>query len=89
MENTSSVEVTLRLDGDLLTAIDTLTKKSGFPSRGEAIQKILQRWHKAWLQHKLDRETEAYYKSLTPEEIEEDRIWVQFVSEQAMRRGDD
>lgn len=67
-------------------AIDTVAKSVGLSTRSAAIEKILHRWYQAWLQGELNRETEAYYKSRTPEEIEEDRIWVQFASEQAMRR---
>jgi len=39
-------------------------------------------------QNELERQTVEYYKSLTPEEIEEDRLWVRFASEQAMQRWD-
>jgi len=91
MENSLSTDVTIRLEGDLLLALDTVTKSIGSSSRGATIEKILQRWHEAWAQHELKRQTEEYYKSLTPEEIEEDRIWVRFASEQAMQmqRWDD
>ena len=90
MENTMNAEITIRLEGALLMAIDSLAKDTGLSSRSVAIEKILQRWYKsAWLQRELDRETEAYYKSLTPEEIAEDRTWVRFASEQAMQRWDD
>ena len=90
MENTLNAEITIRLEGDVLMAIDTLAKDAGLSSRRTAIEQILQRWHKAvWRQNEVDRETEAYYKSLTPEEIEEGRLWVRFASEQAMQRWDD
>jgi metal-responsive CopG/Arc/MetJ family transcriptional regulator len=90
MENTLNAEITIRLEGEVLMAIDTVTKNAGLSSRSAAIEKILQRWYEAaWLQQELARETEAYYKSLTPEEIAEDRAWVRFASEQAMQRWDD
>jgi metal-responsive CopG/Arc/MetJ family transcriptional regulator len=90
MENALNAEITIRLEGDVLTAIDAIAQNTGLSSRRAAIEKILRRWYEvAWLQQELDRETEAYYKSLTPEEIAEDRAWVQFASEQAMQRWDD
>ncbi|MDZ7359544.1 MAG: ribbon-helix-helix protein, CopG family [candidate division KSB1 bacterium] len=85
-----NTEITIRLEDKVLRAIDSVAQNTGLSSRRAAIEKILQRWYEiAWLQQDLDRETEAYYKSLTPEEIAEDRAWVQFASEQAMQRWDD
>ena len=90
MENTLNAEITIRLANDVLMAIDAVAKNTGLSSRSAAIEKILQRWYEAaWLQQELDRDTEAYYKSLTPEEIAEDRAWVKFASEQAMQRWND
>jgi len=90
MENALNAEITIQLEGEVLTAIDAIAQHDGLSSRSAAIAKILRRWYEvAWLQQELDRETEAYYKSLTPEEIAEDRAWVQFASEQAMQRWDD
>lgn len=90
MENTLNAEITIQLANDVLMAIDAVAKNTGLSSRSAAIEKILQRWYEAaWLQSQLDRDTEAYYKSLTPEEIAEDRAWVQFASEQAMQRWND
>lgn len=89
MENSLSTEITIRVESDLLLALDRVAKNTGLSSSRAAIEKILQRWHETWLQLELDRKTEEYYKSLTPEEIEEDSIWTQFASEQAMQRWDD
>jgi metal-responsive CopG/Arc/MetJ family transcriptional regulator len=90
METVFNAEITIRLEGEVLTAIDAVAQNTGLSSRSAAIEKILRRWYEvAWLQQELDRETEVYYKSLTPEEIAEDRAWVQFASEQAMHRWDD
>jgi len=88
MEQTLSAEVTLRLEGDLLMAIDKIAKSSGISSRSAAIEKILQVWYETRLQHKIDRGTVEYYESLAPEEIEEDRVWAEFASEQAIERWD-
>jgi metal-responsive CopG/Arc/MetJ family transcriptional regulator len=90
MENASNAEITIRLEGEILTAIDAIAQNTGLSSRGAAIEKILRRWYEvSWLQQKIERETEAYYKSLTLEEIAEDRAWVNFASELAIQRWDD
>lgn len=90
METALNAEITIRLEGKVLTAIDAIARNTGLSSRGAAIEKILLRWYEvAWLQQESDRETATYYKSLTPEEIAEDRAWVQFASEQAVKRWDD
>ena len=90
METALNAEITIRLEGEVLAAIDAIAQNTGLSSRSAAIEKILRRWYEvAWLQQELDHETEAYYKSLTPEETAEDRVWVQFASEQAMQRWDD
>jgi len=90
METTFNTDVTIRLSGEILMAVDSLAQNSGLSSRSAAIEKIMQRWYEvAWLQRKLDDETEAYYKSLTPEELAEDHAWVRFASAQALQRWDD
>lgn len=90
MEATLNADITVRLFGEVLSAVDSLALNSGLPSRSAAIEEILQRWYEAArLQNELERETEAYYKSLTPEEMAEDRAWARFASAQAMQRWDD
>lgn len=84
-----STEIILRLEGELLREIDSAVKNLGLSSRKEAVESILQRWYAALMKHKVDRETEVYYESLTPEEIEEDRTWVEFTSKQAFQKWDD
>jgi len=89
MEPTLNTDVTIRLSGEVLTAVDSLAQNSGLSSRSAAVEKTLQRWYEAArLQNELDRETEAYYKSLTPEERTEDRAWTRFASAQAIQRWD-
>lgn len=89
MENTVNAEITIRLENEVLTAIDTVAQSAGLLSRRATVEKILQRWYElAWLRQELDRETESYYKSLTPEEMAEDRMWSQFASAQSLQRWD-
>lgn len=90
MEPTLNADVTIRLSSEVLIAVDSLAQTSGLSSRSAAIEKILQRWYEAArLQNELERDMEAYYKSLTPEEMAEDRVWARFASVQAMQRWDD
>ncbi len=89
MESNLSTEITLRVNEDMLPALDVVAQKSGLSSRSEAIEEILKCWHQVWLQHKIDRETVSYYKSLLPEELEEDRVWTEFASKQALTQWED
>jgi hypothetical protein len=45
--------------------------------------------YKAERQRELERQTEAYYLSLTDKEREEDRVWAEFASSQASALWDD
>jgi predicted HTH domain antitoxin len=58
MENTLTAEITIQLEGDILTAIDSVAQNTGLSSRRVAIEKILQRWYEtAWRQQELEQET--------------------------------
>lgn len=57
MENALNAEITIRLEGDILTAIDSVAQNTGLSSRRVAIEKILQRWYEtAWRQQEFERE---------------------------------
>lgn len=59
MENPINAEVTIELEGNVLTAIDSLAQKAGLSSRRVAIEKILQHWYEtAWRQQELEQETD-------------------------------
>ena len=59
MENTLTAEITIQLEGDILTAIDSVAQNTGLSSRRVAIEKILQRWYEtAWRQQELEQETD-------------------------------
>ena len=52
-----NAEVTIQLEGNILTAIDSVAQNTGLSSRRAAIEKILQRWYEtAWQQQELERE---------------------------------
>lgn len=78
-------KVTLSLDTQLLSAIDTMVEQSRANSRSAVVEEILRKWYKSQQQIKLERETEAYYRSLSEAEREEDRQWAEIASEQAKR----
>lgn len=83
----SKARVSIDLDAGLVAAIDAEVKKSK-QSRSSVIKSILHLWISENRRQKLERETEAYYLSLTDGEKEEDRQWVQMASEQAKNLWD-
>jgi len=57
MENALNTEITIRLEGEVLRAIDSVAQNTELSSRRAAIEKILLHWYEAaWLQQESDRE---------------------------------
>jgi metal-responsive CopG/Arc/MetJ family transcriptional regulator len=79
----AKTKVTLSLDPVLVAAVDERVRQSRHLSRSGVIEGLLRQWYEAEKQRELERQTEAYYLSLTEEEREEDRIWAEFASSQA------
>ena len=82
MKSALRTRVTLSLDAHLLSAIDAIVEQSRIHSRSAMVENILRRWYKSQQQTELERQTEAYYNSLSDAEREEDRQWVHIAGEQ-------
>lgn len=78
-------KVTVSLDPALLTAVDQCIDRSAGDSRSALIERVLRSWYKSRRFAKLERETEAYYRSLLEAEREEDRTWSRGIAAQAER----
>ena len=82
------VRVTATLDKGMVEALDRTAKDHGLPSRSQALEAILARWLQEQKRREIEREMEAYYRSLTPAEKRENREWTRFVARAASRRWD-
>jgi metal-responsive CopG/Arc/MetJ family transcriptional regulator len=82
------VRVTATLDRDMVEALDRAAKRHRLGSRSQALEAALKHWLREQRQREIDREIEAYYRSLTPSEKREERQWARFSSRVAARLWD-
>lgn len=82
------IRVTATLDKGMVEALDRAAKEHRFGSRSQALEAALKHWLREQRQREIDREVEAYYRSLTPGEKREEREWAQFSSRVAARLWD-
>ena len=85
MKSASKTRVTLSLDAYLLSALDAMVEQFRINSRSAMVEDILRRWYLSRQQIQLERQTEAYYSSLSEAEQEEDRQWGKIAGEQVER----
>lgn len=74
----TKAKVTVTLDEKVLAAVDAVIG-SDHRSRSAAIEDILRQWKRQRDQEAMDREIEEYYRTMSDEEREEDRRWVEGV----------
>ena len=79
-------KVTVTLSPRVLREVDRWCKGVRFRSRSAAIEHLVEQSIRADEDRRLEAATEAYYRSLTPVERQEDRNWVKSSSRQAIRR---
>jgi len=82
------VRVTATIDQGMVEALDRAAKRRGLVSRSQALETALTHWLREQEQRDIEREIEAYYRSLTPAEKREHREWAEFSSRQAARLWD-
>ncbi len=70
---------TFSLAPEVIEYIEQVQKKEDAPSLSAAFEAIVRaQREKEWME-RINAETTAYYDSLTPEEIAEDRAWAETV----------
>ena len=82
-ESTSSakIKVTTSLNPALVKQIDEIVKETNAASRSQLIEYALSKWCKEQKKHKIEKQIEAYYLSLSDEDRQEDREWNQIAAE--------
>jgi metal-responsive CopG/Arc/MetJ family transcriptional regulator len=71
-----------------VNALDRAAKQQCLRSRSQALEAALKHWLREQQQREVDREIEAYYRSLTPAERLEHKEWADFSSRQVARLWD-
>ncbi len=82
------VRVTATLGKGMVDALDQAAKRHGLASRSQALETALAHWLREQRRREIERDMEAYYRSLTAVEKRENREWTRFVARAASRRWD-
>lgn len=80
------IRVTATLDPEMVKALDQAATRHGLTSRSQALETALAHWLREQRRQEIEREMEAYYRSLTRAEKRENQEWTQFVARSASRR---
>lgn len=82
-------QISITLDPDVIEFVNIIESwYETLKSRSSTIEFIIKRFSEIIKLEKLRERTAEYYKSLTEEEIEEDRIWAEFATKQAEKIWD-
>jgi len=76
------IRITTSLNAELVTFIDRFLKARN-QSRSQFIEDVLAKWHNEQKKRELENQIEAYYLSLSREEIEEDHEWLKITAQYA------
>lgn len=82
------LKITVTLSADLVQELDALTDASKAGSRSRLVEEVLRAWLHQRAEKDLERQTEAYYRSLTPDEEKEDRQWSKIAARSAKHLWD-
>jgi metal-responsive CopG/Arc/MetJ family transcriptional regulator len=80
-------KVTVTLSPKVLRAVDRWCKEMRIKSRSAALEQLVEKSIQEEERRHLEAATEAYYRSLSSGEREEDKSWAKSSSDQAMRRS--
>jgi len=78
-------KITITLSPDVVRRIDAFLAEPVARSRSQLVEEALREWLERQTQSEIERQTEAYYRSLSPDDQEEDQQWSAFASEAAKR----
>lgn len=81
----AKAKVTVTLSPDVVRQLDALRQGREACSRSRLIEEALRRWLEERVERELERQTEEYYRSLSPAEQEEDKEWSAIAAEAATR----
>lgn len=76
MASARKTKISVTIASDLLAQIDTYAERSGVKNRSNVIELWLRRAAQMEAARQLEKDTIAYYESLTAAEQEEDADWV-------------
>jgi metal-responsive CopG/Arc/MetJ family transcriptional regulator len=89
VEHSSKLKVTVTLSPDLVREIDAIIEDVRGGSRSQLVEEALRRRLQDQSRKELERQTEAYYRSLSATERKEDRQWIRAAARSAKRLWDE
>lgn len=81
----TKTKITVTLSPDVVRQLDAVLQAPQAPSRSALVEEALRRWLEERVQRDLERQTEEYYRALSPAEQEEDKQWSTIAAEAARR----
>lgn len=81
----TKTRLTISVDEEILAALQQLVSQRRWSSRSAAVAHVLAEWLEGERVRSLERETEAYYRSLSDAERQEDAEWARMAAESASR----
>ena len=81
-------KLTITISSDLSSEIDEIAKEKGTP-RSQLMEEILRDWLAVSKKKAIEKDTRAYYLSLTEEEKKENKEWTEVAAESAERTWND
>ena len=81
-------KLTITISSDLSCEIDEIAKEKGTP-RSQLMEEILRDWLAESKKKAIEKDTRAYYMSLTEEEKKENKEWTGAAAESAKRAWND
>ena len=83
--HTTKAKITVTLSPDVVRQLDALLHTPEARSRSQIVEEALRWWLEERVQRHLEKETEEYYRFLSPIEQAEDKEWSTIASEAAKR----
>ena len=78
-------KITVTLSPDLVRQLDAFLTSPEAGSRSRLVEEAIRRWLCDYAREELERQTEAYYRSLSKAERKEDRQWTKIAARSAKR----
>ena len=83
---TNKEKITVTLSPRIIQKLDQWCEGMRMKSRSAAIEKVMEAWIELDERQRLEKETEAYYLSMSDQEKKEDKAWAKLSSLQAIYR---
>lgn len=81
-------KITVTISSDLVRQLNALTESPEAGSRSRLVEEAIRAWFQEHTQKELERQTEAYYRSLSRAERKEDQQWSRIAARSAKRLWD-